>query len=369
MKKIAPKSSIDRLVRPHLLDIETYEPVDPPELLAKRAGIPEDQVIKLNGNENPFGSSPSAVDAVANAPLHVYPDPLQRSIREALSTYTGLDEKHIIAGSGSDELIDLLFRLFIAPGDSIIDSDPTFGMYGFGARIAGAKTVKVPRDDGFNIDIDRVVNEARNPGAKIIFVSSPNNPTGNIVSEYEVRKLLDTDLLIVVDEAYFEFSGHTLEALVPEFDNLVVLRTMSKWAGLAGLRVGYGLMSSKLVLHLIDIKPPYNVNIAAEAALIASLQDSKSLLDRVKIIVDERDRMFQLLDGIPRVKPWPSFGNFILCGFSPGTAGIVYDGLASQGIFVRRFSSERLKDAFRITVGNSRETDLVIASMKELVPQ
>ncbi len=365
--KIASKPSMDELIRPHLLDVKTYEPIDPPELLAKRAGIPEDRVIKLNGNENPFGSSPKALEAVAKAPLHVYPDPLQRNMRAALSAYTGLGDEYLIAGAGSDELIDLLFRLFISPGDAVIDSDPTFGMYGFCARVAGADTLLVPRRADFDIDVEAIAQAAARPGAKIIFVSSPNNPTGNAVSEDQVRALLDTGLVVVVDEAYFEFSRLTVAGLVPEYENLVALRTMSKWAGLAGLRVGYGMMSPRLVNHVIDIKQPYNVNIAAEGALIASLEDSDALLRRVQAIVDERERMFRLLDSIPGVTPWPSYGNFILCSFEPGMAASVYDGLAARGIFVRRFSAPRLADSFRITVGAPHETDAVIAAMRELV--
>ena len=368
MSSTQTRPGMEDLIRSHLRDVKTYEPVDPPEVLAKRAGIPADKVIKLNGNENPFGSAPEAVEAVSKAPFHVYPDPFQRSMRASLAGYTGLDEQYIVAGAGSDELIDLLFRLFISPGDAIIDSDPTFGMYGFCARIAGAETVMVPRTEEFDVDVDEVARAARRPGAKIIFVSSPNNPTGNAVSEEQVRALLETGLVVVIDEAYFEFSRLTVAGLVPEYDNLVVLRTMSKWAGLAGLRVGYGLMSPRLVQHIMDIKPPYNVNIAAEAALVASLENADALLERVQIIVEERDRMFRLLAEIPGVSPWPSYGNFILCSFAPGVAGSVYDGLAARGIFVRRFSTERLADTFRITVGSPPETDAVIAAMKDLVP-
>jgi histidinol-phosphate aminotransferase len=359
---------IEKLIRPHLIDVKTYSAIDPPEALAERAGIPQDEIIKLNANENPFGPSPNAVEAVARAPLHVYPDPLQRRIRKALSGYCGIGPECLIAGAGSDELIDLLFRLFISQGDAIIDSDPTFGMYGFCARISGADTVMVPRTEDFDVDVDEVARAARRPGAKIIFVSSPNNPTGNAVSEEQVKALLDTGLVVVIDEAYFEFSRLTVAGLVPEYENLVVLRTMSKWAGLAGLRVGYGLMSPRLVRHIMDIKPPYNVNIAAEAALIASLEHADALLERVQVIVDERARMFGLLGEIPGVSPWPSYGNFILCSFAPGVAGPVYDGLAARGIFVRRFSTQRLADTFRITVGSPKETDAVIVAMRDLVP-
>ena len=361
-----PVNNIERLIKPHLVDIKTYDPVDPPELLAKRAGIPEDKIIKLNGNENPYGGSPKASAALAKTPLHIYPDPLQRKIRSALAGYTGMEQEYIIAGAGSDELIDLLFRLFISPGDRILDCDPTFAMYGFCARVAGGEVELVPRDELFEIDVN-AVKDAIDSKTKVIFVSSPNNPTGNLASEEQVRALLETGLIIVVDEAYYEFSKQTVAGLTPDYDNLVVLRTMSKWAGLAGLRIGYGIMSPSLVQHIIDIKSPYNVNVAAEAALLASLEDAPALLDNVNLIMEESKRMFSLLEAIPGVTPWPTYGNFILCQFAPGRANAIYEGLASRGIFVRNFGSERLQDCFRIGVGTPEQTDALIEAMKELV--
>ena len=357
---------IDNLILPHLANIKTYEPVDPPELLAKRAGIPENKIVKLNGNENPFGGSPRASEALAKIPLHVYPDALQRRARQALAGYTGLGVDHIVVGAGSDELIDLLFRLMIAPGDSIVDFEPTFGMYGFGARVSGARTTLLQRDEAFEIDVARAT-QAVSSTTKIIFVSSPNNPTGNMVSEEQVASLLELGPLVVVDEAYYEFCGETVADMIPRHENLCVLRTMSKWAGLAGLRVGYALASPKLVAHVIDIKSPYNVSTAAEAALIASLEDAPALLERVEENVAERSRLFGLLEAIPGVKPWPSGGNFILLEFEEGRKDEVYEGLADRGIFVRKFSSDRLRNAFRMSVGTPEQSDAVVAALKELV--
>ena len=359
-------ASISRLIRPHLANVKTYEPVDPPELLAQRAGIPEDRIIKLNGNENPFGGSPKASEALGKIPLHVYPDALQRTARRALAGYTGMDADHIVVGAGSDELIDLLFRLMIAPGDSIVDFEPTFGMYGFGARVSGARTTMVQRDAQFEIDV-AAATQAVNSTTKIIFVSAPNNPTGNMVSEDQVGALLDLGPLVVIDEAYYEFCGETVAHMIPKNENLCVLRTMSKWAGLAGLRVGYALASPKLVAHLMDIKSPYNVSTAAEAGLIASLEDAGTLLERVRENVAERGRLFGMLEAIPGVKPWPSGGNFILLEFGEGRKDEIYEGLADRGIFVRSFSSDRLRNAFRMSVGTPEQSDAVVAALKELV--
>ena len=357
---------IDGLVNPHLAGMETFKPVDPPEVLAKRAGIPEDRIIRLNANENPYGASSRAAAAMARVKLHVYPDPQQRKIRRALAGFTGFEPEQLIAGAGSDELIDLMFRLFVLPGDTIIECVPTFGMYVFDARVAGVNTKSIDRDEIFEIDVEAVMN-AIGPRVKIIFLNSPNNPTGNLASESQVRAILDSGLIVVVDEAYCEFAGQTVAGMVPEHENLVVLRTMSKWAGLAGLRIGYGIMSPKLVRYLLDIKQPYNVNVAAEEAVLASLEDADTLLQNVRLIVEERDRMYCLLESIDGVKPWPSRGNYVLCDFQPGRASELYEGLAAQGIFVRMFGHQRLRDSLRISVGTPEQTDAVIGALHELV--
>ena len=357
---------VDRLVNPHLIGINTYKGVDPPEALAARAGIREDQIVRLNGNENPYGGSPRASEALAALPLHIYPDPFQRKIRRGLAEYVGIDEAHIIAGAGSDELIDLVFRLFISSGDIVIDLDPTFGMYAFCARVAGVEIRTVPRDGTFEINVE-AVERATDSKAKIVFVNSPNNPTGNLATEGQLRSLLETGLMVVVDEAYYEFCGETAAGLIPEYENLVVLRTFSKWAGIAGLRVGYGIMSPRIVKHIIDIKSPYNVSTAAEVAALASLDDADALLQNVKLIVSERERMFALLKGISGLKPWPSRGNYILGQCEAGRARAIFEDLAKRGIFVRRFSSERLNDFFRISVGTPEQTDAVIHALTEVV--
>ena len=358
---------IKRLLRPHLADVQTYEAVDPPELIARRAGIPESEIVKLNGNENPYGASPKVADAVANAPVHIYPDSLQRKVRQALSEYTGAAPEEIIAGAGSDELIDLMFRLFMEPGDKVLDFDPTFAMYGFLARVAGGETAMVQRNEVFDIDVS-AAKDALDDRTKIIFLASPNNPTGNLTPREQVLELLDTGRIVVVDEAYYEFCDSTVADMVSEHENLVVLRTLSKWAGLAGLRIGYGIMNEELVQHVIDIKQPYNISVAAEAALLASLEDSQLLLDNVGKIVAERDRLTGLLDEIAGVTPWPSSGNFVLCRLeSAEKAKQVFEALAQRGIVVRMFSSERLIDFFRVAVGTPEETDIFVNALREVI--
>ncbi len=359
-------TDIERFMLPHLVDLKSFDPAVPIEQMAARAGMPVEDIIRLNANENPYGASPKVAKALSEMEPHIYPDPLQRKIRDAIGEYTEVDSSRIIAGAGSDELIDLLLRLFLAPGDKIIDCDPTFGMYSFCARIAGAEVVCAPRDGSFEIDVDAVRN-AVDSRTKMVVINSPNNPTGNLASEDQLNALLDTGLVVLVDEAYYEFSGETFAPLVPEHENLIVLRTFSKWAGLAGLRVGYGFMSPTLVDRIIAMKSPYNVNSAAEVAAIVSLQDAELLMERVKKVVDERERLFSLLQGIEGIQPLPSGGNYVLSLLESGRVAELFEDLASRGIFLRRFGHERLAEYFRITVGTPKQTDVVVEALAELV--
>ena len=350
----------------HIRGLDVYEGVEPVEVMAERAGIPPEKIIRLNGNENPYGPSPAVAAALADFPnFNHYPDPEQRQLRQALSGYVGVDPERIIAGNGSDELIDMLFRMFIGPGDNIINLTPTFGMYSLGAEICGGQAVSVPRDANFEIDLESVKLSITDR-TKAIVVCSPNNPSGNMPTEAEVRALLDTGILVIVDEAYYEFCGQTVLPLLEEYPNLVVLRTFSKWAGLAGLRIGLGAMHPDLARTMMSVKPPYNVNLAAEVALIASLEDIPALLERVNAIIAERERMHGLLEAIPTVKPYPSRANFILCQLPEGTGQRVFDDLCNQGIFLRHWNNPRLKDCVRTSVGFTDENDAVAKALAEL---
>ncbi len=357
------------MVRPHLLDLEPYEAVEPPELMAERAGIPEADVVKLNANENPYGPSPKVAEALADMRrIHVYPDPAQIAMRQAVARYIGLGPEHVLVGNGSDEVIDLLFRAVLGPGDAIVNCPPTFGMYDFTAHVCGGRTIDIDRDSRFDIDVPAIL-AAATTGAKIIVVASPNNPSGNGTSPGDIQRLLESDCLVVVDEAYGEFGGTTVVPLIPDHPNLTVLRTLSKWAGLAGLRVGYGLMAPELADLLLRAKPPYNVSQAAEAAMLASLSDTATLDQRAQWIIAERDRMLGMLSGLPGVTPLPSDANFILCRLPEGTGKRVYEALAARGVFVRYYSRGALADYLRISVGTPQETDRLISAFTEALEE
>jgi histidinol-phosphate aminotransferase len=372
--KSSLRSSVLRLIRPDILEMLGYEPIEPADLLAERLGIPPERVVKLDGNENPYGPSPHAIEALARYDAyHRYPDPEQRRLREALAGYVGggVRPEQIVAGHGSDELIDLLIRAAVAPNDAVIDCPPTFGMYGFSTRVAGGRLIEAPRRDDFTLDLDALRSLAGGD-AKLCFLTSPNNPTGNRLSREELDAVLATGLLVVVDEAYVEFAGENYAALVPERENLVVLRTFSKWAGLAGLRAGYGIMPAALAEVLMQIKPPYTPNVAAEVAMLASLDDREALMERVRAMAGERERMRRALGQLEWLAVYPSEANFVLARLKPGLRGegidakAVRDGLAQRGVFVRYFDTARLRDCLRISVGLAEHTDRLVEALKEI---
>jgi histidinol-phosphate aminotransferase len=353
---------VSRLVRPEILAMLGYEPVEPPEVLAARFGIAPDRIVKLDGNENPYGPSPKVIEALASFDgYHRYPDPQQARLREAIGEYVGVGPEHIVAGHGSDEIIDLILRAVIAPGEAVIDCPPTFGMYRFSTQVQGGRVIEVPRKDDFTLDV-AAIREAASQ-AKIIFLPSPNNPTGNMLQTNELDALLETGLLIVVDEAYVEFTSGSVENRVPRHENLVVLRTFSKWAGLAGLRSGFGVMPRWLAEVLMQIKPPYTPNLASELAMLASLDDKESLLERVAAIIEERERMRTAFLALEFIEVFPSEANFLLCRFAGQEGRQVRDYLAGRGVFVRYFDTPRLKDCIRISVGRPQDTDRVIEAV------
>ncbi len=362
-------SNINDMMLPYIRSLETYQAVDSTEAMAEMSGIPADRIIRLNGNENPYGPSPKVAEALGSVKdYNLYPDPQQRKLRGALSDYMGLSAERIVTGNGSDEIIDLLLRMFVGPGENVIIPSPTFGMYAFSAGICGGEAVPVQRDESFEIDVE-AMRLAVTPKSKGFFFASPNNPTGNVAAEGQVRALLETGLLVVVDETYYEFCGRSVASLLEGHPNLVVLRSFSKWAGLAGLRIGLGAMSPSLAGTMMSMKPPYNVNLAAETALLASLEDRETLLERVRSIAAERERMMALLKDIPGVTPWPSQANFILCRLPEGRGKDIFEGLCGRGIFLRYFSTARLKDHVRASVGMPRETDALVSALRELVTQ
>ncbi len=357
------------VIRPHILAMPGYEPVLPVNRLAEKLGLPASQMSKLDANENPYAPFEFVQNALASLEnSNRYPDPENSTLRTALAGYHSLPVENILAGAGADDLIDLIIRLFISPGDVIINCPPTFGMYRFDADIQQACIVDVPRKPDFAIDVQTIEKLVVEYKPKLLFITSPNNPDGSLLAPVDLERLLGLPVLLVLDEAYIEFAppGSSAIRKVLDRQNLVVLRTFSKWAGLAGLRVGYGVFPLWMMEQLWKIKQPYNLSIAGETAGTVSIQNADFLNDIAEKIIEERDRLFWQLFQLDWMKVYPSHSNFILCRLRSRDARLVKMNLAQKGVLVRYFNKPGLEDCIRISVGLPADTDLVIKALKSL---
>jgi len=330
-------------MRQHLESLPPYVPIEPFEVLSARIGRDPAQIVKLDANENPYGPLPVVREALGKLDFpHIYPDPESRVLRRSLANFTGVSEEHLLAGAGADELIDLLMRVFLEPNDCILSCPPTFGMYSFDAELNAARCIEVPRHADFSLDMRAILRAVETYHPKLFFITSPNNPDGSLIARDVMDQLLALPTLVILDEAYIEFAGADLGAElsrigeVPMRENLVVLRTFSKWAGLAGLRIGYGAFPLWLMPTLWKSKQPYNVNVAANVAAQVSLKHVDQGSKVVQALKIERDRLFQSLQEIPALKPYPTRANFILCRVMGQEAAELKSRLAREHVvFIR----------------------------------
>lgn len=354
--------------------IPAYVPIEPFEVIAERVGSSPEQIIKLDANENPYGLAPQAKRALAELRWgNIYPDPESRALRKAIAAYIGVPAENIMAGAGADELIDLILRVILRPNDWVLVAPPTFGMYAFDARINGGQVLEVPRNCDFSLNLEEMRRVVRQNKPSAILLASPNNPDGGMLSPLELEEIFGWGSLVILDEAYIEFSNggrlgeQASQIYQPlERENVIVLRTFSKWAGLAGLRVGFGVFPQWIMPVLWKVKQPYNVNVAASTAAIASLQDINCLIERVQKIRMERARLFTLLTQIDWLEPFPSQANFILCRVKGRSAKTVKAELMKKGIFVRYFDTPLLQNFIRVSVGLPQHHDVLFQALKEM---
>ncbi len=351
-----------------LATVTPYQAEPVPQQKTTQPAGQQGDVIKLDANELPFGMPPHAAAVLAETTDgNRYPDAQATALREALAGYTGVPVEHIVVGSGSDELLHLLSWMLLEAGDEVITCEPTFSMYALAARQCGAQVVAVPRDQRFEIVPEQLL-KAIGPRTKAVFLCSPNNPTGNPLPGALLRQVLALGKLVVVDEAYIEFGGETALPLLKEWPPLLVLRTFSKFFGLAGLRVGYGLFPPELAAAFQQIKLPYNVNRLAQRAALAALQEDLDWLrQRRDELVAERQRVYQALSTLPGLQPFPSQGNFLLVRVGhPLEISRVRERLSEAGILVRYFAHEPLRKCFRLTIGTPEQNGCVLAALQSL---
>jgi histidinol-phosphate aminotransferase len=315
--------------------------------------------VYLDANENAYGSP-------LDEPYNRYPDPLQYNVKKRLSEIKGLPVRNIFLGNGSDEAIDVLFRSFCNPGvDNVILVPPTYGMYEVSANINDIQTKKVSLTEDFQLNLEGIA-EAIDKNTKLIFICSPNNPTGNSINRDDVETLLNNfDGIVVVDEAYINFSRQkTFIQELTEYSNLVVLQTLSKAWGLAGLRVGMAFASEEIIEVMNKVKPPYNVNEASQQLALKALANVDQVNGWIKETLAQRDKLVLALKDLDFVLDiYPSDANFILVKTTDPKG--IYNFLVQQGIIVRdRSKIDLCEGSLRITVGTPAENEKLIDALK-----
>ncbi|HWY32013.1 MAG TPA: histidinol-phosphate transaminase [Candidatus Acidoferrum sp.] len=356
-------------INPFLKTLPTYQPGRPIEEVARELNLPADSIIKVASNENPFGPSPLALAALqkAIAGVHLYPDGNAFYFKQKLATKLGVETSHLILGNGSNEIIEFVAHALLAPGADVVVSQYCFAIYPIVAKMFGANVITVPaRDYGHDLP---AMQRAITPNTRIVFVANPNNPTGTLAPRETVIQFVNDvpdDVLLVMDEAYIEFLEDPVD-LVPLIrlgarKNLVLMRTFSKIYGLAGLRVGYGIADAGLVAAFEKIRQPFNLNLLAQAAALAALDDE----DHVKKTrannfggLQYFEAAFRRLE-LPFV---PSSANFILVRVGNGQA--VFDAMQKQGVIVRPMGGYQLPEWIRISVGTPQENQRSLAALQK----
>jgi histidinol-phosphate aminotransferase len=363
---VTAQSAVRDLIREELRDLAPYESGVAWDSVIRELGLPPDEIAKLDSNENPYGPPPLVRERLAAAELHRYPDMNQLAVRTAIAGYVGVAPENVLGGNGSDELIDLLVRLTCSPGDQAILPSPTFSMYGIYAQQQGVEIVDLPRrPEDWSLDLEAVVG-AITPTVRAIFVASPNNPTGNTLSDDELDALLGLGPLVVVDEAYGEFADRRVAPRAAETPNLAVLRTFSKWGALAGVRAGYVVASAEIVEKLMVMKSPFNMSVPAQVAVIAAIESRDWLDDKAALLKSERERIAAGLAELHGVRVWPSQANYVLARFAGRDGRELRDALRLEGVFTRHFDHPALADCLRISVGRPQDTDRLLHVLTQL---
>ena len=348
--------NIKNLVRKNILDLKPYTSARDENLSG----------ILLDANENSFGST---FNEIKELNLNRYPDPHQNDLRELISDYLKVPKENLFFGVGSDEIIDLLIRIFCEPGkNKIMIPEPTYGMYKVAADINNIPVVSVLLNDDFQVD-EEEINKNFTPDIKIIFLCSPNNPTGNLMKEEDVLKICKKyNSIIIIDEAYIDFAENfSLKNEVEIYPNLVVMRTFSKAWGLAGARLGYCIANEEIINILFRVKAPYNINSLSRYAIKQALKN-KNLRDLyIKEILTEREKLKKGLSLLPGVlNIFDSDANFLLIKCI--NAKTVLKKLAERNIVIRdRSTQPKLENCVRISVGTKEENKILLTALKEIL--
>lgn len=358
---------VHNFIRPSLLNISGF-PVGKGPSRASMDGKSQIKTVKLSANENPFGHATEVHSALSHfAEYHLYPDASQSELRSLIAEYVGVGPEHIIGTAGADQLLELVIRLFVDPGDEVITCIPSFGVVQFLTRLCGGIPIELPRDDHFNIQVETIINSISQK-TKLIYLCTPNNPTGNLIPREHIIEILKTGVPVIIDEAYFEFSKETMVSALGQFSNMIIMRTFSKWAGLAGFRLGYGITSSEIVSHLMSIRLPFNVATPALLALRGSMGNLTYLNGNISKLIQLREALFQQLNTVPYIRPYPSHANFILCTMINTSVHDLVRFMESNGLLVHTIDTPELPNSLRISVGTEDQNRLLVDTLLNFRP-
>lgn len=331
--------------------------------------IEDEYAIKLDANESPYNIFEDIGELILAKLIpepNRYPNNDSTRLKKALEEYTKMGEENILCGNGSDELLKIVIDTFVSMGDFVVTHSPSFAMYKVMTQIAGGKLLEVEGDKTFSIDIDTIISQANENNAKLIFLCTPNNPTGRVINREDIIKVLDnTSSIVVVDEAYYEFHGETVIDKINEYERLIVLRTLSKAFGLAGLRIGYGVASKSMIEIISKVKPPYNLNTISQSIGEIVLDNREAVYKYIELIKSERDRISHELETIDSIEVIPTKSNFVLIRTNK------YDDLMKRfnrkKIKVKGFGIEGiLGKCIRLTIGMESENMKVLQVLKDV---
>lgn len=327
--------------------------------------------VMISANENPDDVDQEVrreiEHEIRKVHLNRYPDPLANGLRDLIAEANGLDRDNVIVGNGGDELLFSIALAYGGPGRTMLNIPPTFSVYAYNAMLTRTNVVDIPRLPGFSIDEDAVVQRVAKGDIDYLIITSPNNPTGDLASEEFVRRVLDaSDTLVMVDEAYFEFSRRTVRPLLNEYDNLVILRTFSKAFSLAGVRLGYLLGSEGVINEFKKVRQPYSVDAVSQAIGQVVYKNRARFEKSVDRVIEERGKLVEGISAIGGIEVWPSDSNYVLVRLAD--AGEVWQKLLDAGVLVRDFSkTQYLENCLRISVGSPEENDKFLLELGRIV--
>lgn len=295
--------------------------------------------------------------------MNFYPDNNAAILKKELSKYINIDVSNIAVGNGSSEMIDLIIKTFVDKDEVILSFVPTFGMYSVYGRIYSSKFVGIESNNDFSLDIEKLIQKSKELNPKIIMICNPNNPTGYLIKKEEIKRILEnTNALVVVDEAYMEFADESMVDEIGNYENLVVLRTLSKAFGLASLRIGYMIANEEVIEVINKVRSPYNLNAISQYIAVKALKNKDKVFDYIDEVKKERELLYKKLNSLG-ILAYKSYGNFI---FFNSKIKNLSEKLIQKGILIRKFSEE-LKGYYRVSIGYENENKAFIKALKEII--